>query len=65
MRLDEYLIQVETSFQEDLTKELGIVNNWPILLKIDLDLLINHFEDSNKYRIHNRISWGQYTIWSR
>jgi len=50
MGLDEFLIKLETSSQEDLTNELGIVNNWAILLKIEHDLLIRNFEDSDKYR---------------
>jgi len=50
MGLEEYLNKLEASSQGDLTNELGIVNNWPILLKIEHDLLIRYFEDSDKYR---------------
>lgn len=48
MRLEEYLEALRTCPDEKLTEELGIYDNWPILLQGNYDEIVRDLESSSE-----------------
>jgi len=55
MRLDEYLEALQNCPDEQLNDELGIYDNWPILLNADFGSIVEHLKQSKDYRITDTI----------
>lgn len=48
-RLEDYLQELKTCPDDKLRDELGVYDNWPILLNADFEKLTKYLEESGKY----------------
>ena len=66
MKLEEYLRALETCEDERLTTELGVYDDWAILLRTNFEKVVKYFQESGKYKpVYGLIEIGhtKYTEW--
>lgn len=58
MKLEEYLLELKNCPDEKLTDELGVNDNWPILLNSSFEWILGHFQKTKHYKFVREISFG-------
>jgi hypothetical protein len=61
MKLEEYLARLEVCPADKLTEELGIYDNWPVLLNAGHDSVLAYFRESQSYRpVKSAMIWDNW-----